>query len=199
MSILNIHIDFHVLTFYSRAFTAGTSPILIATGVSSRGLDIPNIMHVINFDLPELDLGGVANAGQDEYVHRIGKLNHCHFFSLLTYSLGRTGRLGNVGMATSFFNDRDAPMGPFLAKILVENGFEVPDFLQEYAPEDTAKLDFEDDSDEDDDDDTPDAGSSAIAVAEREATWDVDDVAVVTTPVAAWSLDDKPAAVIVGW
>lgn len=49
------------------AFRSGKTPILIATGVSSRGLDIKNVMHVINFDLPSSDQGGI-----DEYVHRIG-------------------------------------------------------------------------------------------------------------------------------
>jgi ATP-dependent RNA helicase DDX3X len=51
-----------------RAFRAGKSPILIATGVSARGLDIGNVMHVINFDLPSNDHGGI-----EEYTHRIGK------------------------------------------------------------------------------------------------------------------------------
>ncbi len=35
-----------------RAFRTGKAPILIATGVSARGLDIHNVMHVINYDLP---------------------------------------------------------------------------------------------------------------------------------------------------
>lgn len=42
-------------------------PILIATAVSARGLDIRNVMHVINYDLPNVEHGGI-----DEYVHRIG-------------------------------------------------------------------------------------------------------------------------------
>ena len=46
------------------AFRCGKCPILIATGVASRGLDIPNVMHVINYDM-------VKNI--DEYIHRIGK------------------------------------------------------------------------------------------------------------------------------
>ena len=45
---------------------------MVATAVAARGLDIPNVKHVINYDLPN-DI--------DEYVHRIG----------------RTGRVGNVG------------------------------------------------------------------------------------------------------
>jgi Helicase conserved C-terminal domain len=42
-------------------------PILIATAVSGRGLDVRNVMHVINYDLPSMDHGGI-----NEYVHRIG-------------------------------------------------------------------------------------------------------------------------------
>lgn len=51
-----------------RAFRAGTSPILIATGVSARGIDVRNVCHVINYDLPSMDHGGI-----EEYTHRIGK------------------------------------------------------------------------------------------------------------------------------
>jgi len=53
---------------YSRAFRIAKSPILIATGVTARGLDIANVMHVINYDLPSVEHGGIT-----EYVHRIGK------------------------------------------------------------------------------------------------------------------------------
>ena len=59
---------------------------------------------------------------------------------------GRTGRAGNQGLATSFYNEQDEHMAPFLAKILVENKWEVPDFLEEYKPADGAELNFEDDS-----------------------------------------------------
>ena len=55
-----------------RSFRAGRCPVLVATAVAARGLDIPNVKHVINFDLPS-DI--------EEYVHRIG----------------RTGRMGNLG------------------------------------------------------------------------------------------------------
>ena len=53
--------------------------ILVATAVAARGLDIRGVEHVINYDLP---------SSIDEYVHRIG----------------RTGRVGNLGKATSFFD-----------------------------------------------------------------------------------------------
>jgi ATP-dependent RNA helicase DDX3X len=54
-----------------RAFRNGKAPILIATGVSARGIDIHNVMHVINFDLPSPQYGGI-----EEYTHRIGKFRH---------------------------------------------------------------------------------------------------------------------------
>ena len=59
---------------HSRAFRTGKAPIMVATGVSARGLDIRNVMHVINFDLPAIE-----HNGEDEYIHRIGK----HFLPLL--------------------------------------------------------------------------------------------------------------------
>ena len=74
-----------------RDFKTGKAPILVATSVAARGLDIPNVKHVINYDLPK---------SQDEYVHRIG----------------RTGRCGNLGKATSFY---DADANSDLARPLV--------------------------------------------------------------------------------
>jgi ATP-dependent RNA helicase DDX3X len=48
-----------------RTFKRGVTPVMVATDVASRGLDIPNVTQVINFDLP---------TNIDDYVHRIGKL-----------------------------------------------------------------------------------------------------------------------------
>jgi superfamily II DNA/RNA helicase len=45
-------------------FRCGRCPVLVATDVAARGLDIPNVMHVINYDLPK---------SIDDYVHRIGR------------------------------------------------------------------------------------------------------------------------------
>jgi superfamily II DNA/RNA helicase len=59
-----------------KGYRDGLFPVLVATDVASRGLDIPTITHVVNYDLPE-------NA--EDYVHRIG----------------RTGRAGREGMALS--------------------------------------------------------------------------------------------------
>lgn len=99
----------------------------MATGVSARGLDVKNVMHVINYDLPSSDHGGIH-----EYVHRIG----------------RTARIGNVGMATSFYNDRNEDIAEALTKILVESEIEVPEFLEQYKPADEKTLEFDDDTDE---------------------------------------------------
>jgi ATP-dependent RNA helicase DDX41 len=62
-----------------RLFKAGRKDVLIATDVAAKGLDFPAIQHVINFDMP----GEIEN-----YVHRIG----------------RTGRAGKTGVATTFIN-----------------------------------------------------------------------------------------------
>ncbi|XP_058818928.1 ATP-dependent RNA helicase vasa-like [Topomyia yanbarensis] len=89
-----------------RDFKSGAMYILIATSVAARGLDIKNVLHVINYDLPK---------SIDDYVHRIG----------------RTGRVGNKGRATSFYDpENDSPIAPGLVKILTQAGQEVPDFLQ---------------------------------------------------------------------
>ena len=51
------------------AFRCGKAPILVATGVAARGIDIKDVMHVINYDLPTIEQGGI-----EEYTHRIGTL-----------------------------------------------------------------------------------------------------------------------------
>lgn len=71
-------------------------------------------MHVINYELPSMGQGGI-----DEYVHRIG----------------RTGRIGHRGIATSFYNDRNADFAPELVKLMKETDQEIPDFLQQYDEE----------------------------------------------------------------
>ena len=85
-------------------------------------------MHVINFDLPTMDHGGI-----NEYVHRIG----------------RTARIGNKGNATSFFDcDRDEGIAYLLVKTLIENNNPVPEFLDQYKPAEGEEGDFDDESDD---------------------------------------------------
>ena len=63
------------------AFKSGRLPILVATDVAARGLDISSVTHVVNFDVP---------TSPDVYVHRIG----------------RTGRVGRSGRAIMFVEPR---------------------------------------------------------------------------------------------
>jgi len=89
-------------------FKSGRKPILIATSVAARGLDIKGVTHVVNFQLPS------GRDGIEEYVHRIG----------------RTGRVGNTGRATSFidFNTDGDIINP-LVKVLTDAKQPVPDWL----------------------------------------------------------------------
>ncbi|XP_060588964.1 ATP-dependent RNA helicase DDX3Y-like isoform X3 [Ruditapes philippinarum] len=91
-----------------KVFRNGERPILVATAVAARGLDIPHVRHVVNFDLPS-DI--------EEYVHRIG----------------RTGRVGNLGLATSFFNEKNKNITRDLMDLLVEAHQEVPSWLESTA------------------------------------------------------------------
>lgn len=111
-----------------RAFRSGRAPILIATGVTARGLDVAGIEHVINYDLPSMMFGGIH-----EYVHRIG----------------RTARIGNTGKATSFYDERrDEEIAPELIKTMLEAGCQVPDFLAHLVPENGVVTFEDDESDE---------------------------------------------------
>jgi len=60
-------------------FTTGQKDVLVCTDVASKGLDFPDVQHVINYDMPK---------EIENYVHRIG----------------RTGRCGKTGVATTFIN-----------------------------------------------------------------------------------------------
>jgi len=68
-----------------RRFREGTSELLVATDVASRGLDIQHVSHVVNYDVP---------SSPDAYVHRIG----------------RTGRAGRAGIAITFAEPREHRM-----------------------------------------------------------------------------------------
>ncbi|KAG0276557.1 DEAD-box ATP-dependent RNA helicase [Linnemannia exigua] len=85
-------------------FRSGRCPIMVATAVAARGLDIPNVTHVVSYDLPT-DI--------DDYVHRIG----------------RTGRAGNTGIATAFLNRGNKGVVRDLIDLLKEANQEVPGWL----------------------------------------------------------------------
>lgn len=88
-----------------KQFKTGRTPILVATDVAARGLDIPNVTQVINFDMP---------SNIDDYVHRIG----------------RTGRVGNIGHALSLMNEKNRNIARELMDLLEENQQELPRFLE---------------------------------------------------------------------
>jgi ATP-dependent RNA helicase RhlE len=78
------------------AFKKGSSPLLVATDIASRGLDIDDISHVINFDLPH---------EPECYVHRIG----------------RTGRAGAAGAAISFCSLEERPILKAIERLTRKN------------------------------------------------------------------------------
>ncbi|ETN62089.1 DEAD box ATP-dependent RNA helicase [Anopheles darlingi] len=92
----------------------GTVRILIATDVASRGLDIEDITHVVNYDFPR---------NIEEYVHRVG----------------RTGRAGRTGTSLSFVTRSDWAVAAELIKILEEAQQEVPDEIRDMAARFAAK------------------------------------------------------------
>ncbi|KAI4971837.1 hypothetical protein ZWY2020_002751 [Hordeum vulgare] len=91
-----------------RSFKSGLTPIMVATDVVARGLDVPNVAHVINYDLPK---------SIEDYVHRIG----------------RTGRAGNAGSATAFFTESNHPIAKGLLELMTEAKQNVPTWLEDYA------------------------------------------------------------------
>ena len=93
-----------------QTFRTGRTPIMVATAVAARGLDIPNVTHVINYDLPS-DI--------DDYVHRIG----------------RTGRAGNTGVSTAFFNRGNKNIVRDLVELLREANQDIPGWLETVAHE----------------------------------------------------------------
>lgn len=91
-----------------RSFKRGNTPVMVATDVASRGLDIPNVTQVVNYDLP---------TNIDDYVHRIG----------------RTGRAGNTGAALAFVNEKNAGIVRELRDLFEENDQEIPQWLSQMS------------------------------------------------------------------
>lgn len=89
-------------------FVSKECPVMFATDVAARGLDIKGVTHVINFDMAR---------DVESYVHRIG----------------RTGRAGELGDAITFWNpDYDKACSPALVAIARKAGQEIPKFLVKY-------------------------------------------------------------------
>ncbi|CAK9781343.1 unnamed protein product [Cutaneotrichosporon oleaginosum] len=89
-------------------FKSGRSPIMLATDVASRGLDVKDISYVINYDFPN---------NCEDYIHRIG----------------RTGRAGRKGTSYTYFTTDNSKQARELIGILRESKSEVPPELEEMA------------------------------------------------------------------
>ena len=84
-----------------KQFREGKIKVLIATDVAARGIDVSDISHVINYDLPQI---------AEDYIHRIG----------------RTGRAGSSGIATSFVTEQDQRRWDEIVALLKKTGSAVP-------------------------------------------------------------------------
>ncbi|KAL9094697.1 MAG: hypothetical protein Q9165_002967 [Trypethelium subeluteriae] len=89
-------------------FKTGKSPIMVATDVASRGIDVRNITHVFNYDYPN---------NSEDYVHRIG----------------RTGRAGANGTAITLFTTDNSKQARDLIAVLQEAKQQIDPRLQEMA------------------------------------------------------------------
>jgi superfamily II DNA/RNA helicase len=89
-------------------FKSGKSPIMVATDVAARGLDVKDIKYVINYDFP---------TSCEDYVHRIG----------------RTGRAGATGVAFTFFTPQNMKFAKELVQILSESKQVIPPGLEQFV------------------------------------------------------------------
>merc|ERR1712226_1413729 len=91
-----------------KEFKEGKSPILVATDVASRGLDVKDIKYVINYDFPNQI---------EDYIHRVG----------------RTGRAGATGSSYTFFTADKSRMAKDLIAVLREANQPVPAELEKLS------------------------------------------------------------------
>jgi len=89
-------------------FKNGSNPLMIATDVAARGLDIPNVEVVLNYTFP-LTI--------EDYVHRIG----------------RTGRAGKTGISYTFFQPGDKSHAGELQQVMRQAGQDIPEALMAFG------------------------------------------------------------------
>lgn len=87
-------------------FKSGVCPVMVATSVAARGLDVKQLKLVVNYDAPN---------HLEDYVHRAG----------------RTGRAGNTGTAVTFVTEEQENCAPGIAKALEQSGQPVPERLDQ--------------------------------------------------------------------
>jgi len=100
------------------AFKSGETPILVATDIAARGIDVSGVSHVFNFELPNVP---------EQYVHRIG----------------RTARAGASGVAVAFCADDERPYLKDIEKLTRQRVPERPlpaDFVAQAAAIKTARV-----------------------------------------------------------
>ena len=97
--------DMNQRIFSLNEFKSGNVNLMVASDVASRGLDIPEVSYVINFDMP---------TNIDIYVHRIG----------------RTGRVGNQGNSLTLLTREDKLLFRPLFELLSKSNQKIPDFLR---------------------------------------------------------------------
>jgi superfamily II DNA/RNA helicase len=91
-----------------QCFRFGVTPVLVATGLAARGLDLPDVTALVNYDMP----GSLG-----EYARRLGRL----------------GRGGQPGVATTLFGPGDAPLAGALVAALRGSRQPVPEWLEDLA------------------------------------------------------------------
>lgn len=96
-------------------FKAGVAPVLVATSVAARGLDVKDLGLVINYECPN---------HLEDYVHRVG----------------RTGRAGSKGSAYTFITPQQSQWAADLVKALSSSNAQVPQALQRLADEHAMKV-----------------------------------------------------------
>jgi len=101
-------------TIALKNFSTGVTPILVATNVAARGLDVRGVTHVINYDMAKTI---------DEYVHRIG----------------RTGRAGHSGQAITFISEANYALIRSLSEVLVEANQQIPEWFTKFSDFDYKK------------------------------------------------------------
>ncbi|PWN44589.1 P-loop containing nucleoside triphosphate hydrolase protein [Ceraceosorus guamensis] len=108
-SVAGIHGDLnqHQRMASLEAFKKGETPLLVATDVAARGIDVPSVEYVVNYTFP-LTI--------EDYVHRIG----------------RTGRGGKTGKSITFFTQEDKSHAGELIRILKDSNQPVPEEMKQF-------------------------------------------------------------------